>query len=285
MKLAIIGTGYWGSKILNTANTIPISTASYDINNDWQSADFDCAIVATPAETHYDITKQLLLKNKHVLVEKPIAESLDQVEELCNIAVQKNLILQSGHILMFTKTTEYLKNNIKNIKFLQTRRCNFGNIPKHEIPLSRHLLIHDLALVDCLQQESLTQHQITGADILNTANKDITNTHLTWQSFTSSHECSWFYPVKTRSIVAISESDLIYCDDVKNQVCHKVGCYNQKLELLEENAVSLIDESSPLQRELEYFVNSIEQNRLDGINGISHIMRVYNNLNKVENIV
>jgi len=151
MILAIIGNGYWGSKIAETAKRLKyVTVKTYDINDYWEFEKFDSAVVATPAETHYEITKKLLLQGKHVLVEKPVAGSLDQVLELLDIANKRNVILQSGHILLFTKTTEYIKNNfsLDNLGLLETRRLNFGSIPKHEIPLHQHLLIHDLALVD-----------------------------------------------------------------------------------------------------------------------------------------
>lgn len=279
MKLAVIGTGYWGSKVLATCKDIADSTG-YDINDNWQTADFDVAVVCTPAETHYDVAKTCLEQGKHVLVEKPVADNKDNINDLCDIALRKNLILQAGHILLFTETTRYIKEQINKdkIKFLQTRRCNFGNIPRNQIDLSMHLLVHDLALVDYIKSESLQNVTQTGSNILDTEYFDNTQTHITWQTFTSSHECSWFYPTKTRSIVVQTDKDLIYCDDNNNTVVHKQGNYNGKLELLSDNTIQLNDNSSPMHREIEHFLDCVEHMNQQGCNGIDHIQRVYQNL-------
>lgn len=279
MKIAVIGTGYWGSKVLATCKDVANSTG-YDINDDWQTADFDVAVICTPAETHYEVAKTCLEMNKHVLVEKPVAHSLDHVKELCELASNKDLVLQAGHILLFTETTRYIKNNISadKIKFLQTRRCNFGNIPRNQINLALHLLVHDLALVDYVKNEPIQHVNVTGSNILKTKYFDNTQTHIQWQTFTSNHECSWYYPTKTRSIVVQTQKDLIYCDDNNNTVTHKQGNYTNKLELVYENQFQLNEQSSPMHREIENFLNCVNNNDLQGRNGIDHILRVYNNL-------
>lgn len=279
MKLAVIGTGYWGSKVLETCKDVT-SSIGYDINDNWQNQDFDVAVVCTPAETHYEVAKQCLESGKHVLVEKPVAHSLDHVKELCDLALSKNLILQAGHILLFTESTRYVKQNldVNDIKFLQTRRCNFGNIPRTQIDLALHLLVHDLALVDYIKRETINSVNVNGSNILKTNYADNTQTHIQWQTFSSSHECSWFYPVKTRSVVVQTSKDLIYCDDNNNTVTHKQGNYTDKLELVYDNTFQLSESSSPMHREIENLLACINDNNQDGRNGIHHIQRVYSNL-------
>ena len=279
MKIAVIGTGYWGSKVLATCKDIAPSIG-YDINDNWQNKDFDIAVICTPAETHYDVAKTCLELGKHVLVEKPVAHSLNHVHKLCNLALSKNLILQAGHILLFTETTRFIKNNLSanDIKFLQTRRCNFGNIPRNQIDLALHLLVHDLALVDYIKSEDIQNVKILSSDILETQYADNTQTHIQWQTFSSSHECSWYYPVKTRSVVVQTPTHLIYCDDNNNTVTHKQGNYKNKLELTHDESFTLKDSSSPMHREIENLLHCVETNNNRSINGIDHILRVYNNL-------
>ena len=279
MKIAVIGTGYWGSKVLETCKDVAPSVG-YDINDEWQSQDFDVAVICTPAETHYDVAKTCLELGKHVLVEKPVAHSLDHVKELCNLAASKNLIMQAGHILLFTESTRYIKQNLNTdeIKFLQTRRCNFGNIPRNQIDLALHLLVHDLALVDFIKRESIDSVNVIGNDILSTHYADNTQTHIQWQTFNSSHECSWFYPVKTRSVVVQTTKDLIYCDDNNNTIVHKQGNYTNKLELVYDKTLQLNELSSPMHRQIEHLLTCIDSKDQNGCNGIDHTLRVYSNL-------
>lgn len=107
MNLAIIGVGYWGSKIAETARLLPDTIVkTYDINDNYSTDKIDAAVIATPAETHYQVTKKLLEQGIACLVEKPIADSLSKAQYLLGIAEAKNTVLQSGHILLFTPTTE-----------------------------------------------------------------------------------------------------------------------------------------------------------------------------------
>jgi predicted dehydrogenase len=279
LKIAVIGTGYWGSKVLATCRDVS-NSVGYDVNDNWNSGNFDVAVICTPAETHFEVAKTCLEMGKNVLIEKPVADNKANVDKLCNLALSKNLILQSGHILLFTETTRYIKEQISadDIKFIQTRRCNFGNIPRKQIDLAMHLLVHDLALVDYLKPETITDTKTTGSDILNTNYYDNTQTHINWQTFSSSHECSWFYPVKTRSVVVQTSTDLLYCDDNNNTVIHKNANYTERLELISDNTIILQDKSSPMHREIHNFLDCVNTGNQQGCNGIDHVQRVYNNL-------
>jgi|TARA_R110000803_G_scaffold137503_1_gene204427 predicted dehydrogenase len=286
MNLAIIGVGYWGSKIAETARLLNnVTVKTFDVNDPWHNESIDAAVIATPAETHNDITRILLDKHIPVLVEKPIADSFAQVQELIELADKNNTVMQSGHILLFTKTTEYIKENFdtSNLKLLETRRLNFGNIPAYQIPLEKHLLIHDLALVDYIKQEKIKRINTNGIDVLSTEYNDYTITNIEFETFSSTHHCSWFYPIKTRSVSVISNKELVYVDDNTNGIIHKHGDYNSRLTLKEEQTITIKDNMSPLQRELEHFLNSVENNDNNSINGIAHIERVYANLETITN--
>ncbi len=287
MNLAIIGVGYWGSKIAETAQLLPNTTIkTFDIHDDYSTANIDAAVIATPAETHYEVTKKLLEQGIACLVEKPIADSLRKVQHLLGIAEAKNTVLQSGHILLFTPTTEYIKRtfNIENLKFVETRRLNFGNIPKHQIPLEHHLLIHDLALIDYIKQEKIIDVQRSGRDILTTDYNDYIITNIDFETFSTTHHCSWFYPQKTRTVALSSNKELLLIDDVDLTVQHVHGRYTDRLVNDSTSTIQLTEHSSPLYRELEHFIASVEKQDNNSINGLAHIERVYKNLERVTDV-
>jgi predicted dehydrogenase len=287
MNLAIIGVGYWGSKIADTARLLPYTTVkTFDIDDDYTMDKIDAAVVATPAETHYEVTKTLLERGIACLVEKPIADTLRKVQHLLGIAEAKNTVLQSGHILLFTPTTEYIKRTFDtdNLKFVETRRLNFGNIPKHQIPLKHHLLIHDLALVDYIKQEKVIAVQRSGRDILTTDFDDYTITNIDFETFSTTHHCSWFYPCKTRTVTVCSPSQLVQVDDVDLQVQRVHGHYTDRLVNEHTNTIQLTDSATPLYRELEHFIASVENKDNNSINGLAHIERVYKNLERVTDV-
>ena len=85
MKLAVIGTGYWGSKIVETVKNMGLPVTLYDINDSLTSivpSLIDGVIIATPASTHKDITKIMLRKGIHVLVEKPAFMNMAECNEI-----------------------------------------------------------------------------------------------------------------------------------------------------------------------------------------------------------
>ena len=287
MNLAIIGVGYWGSKIADTARLLPYTTVkTFDIDDDYTMDKIDAAVVATPAETHYEVTKTLLERGIACLVEKPIADSLSKAQYLLGIAEAKNTVLQSGHILLFTPTTEYIKRtfDIDNLKFVETRRLNFGNIPKYQIPLEHHLLIHDLALIDYIKQEKIINVQRSGRDILTTDYNDYIITNIDFETFSTTHHCSWFYPRKTRTVALSSNRELLHVDDVDLNVQHIHGRYTDRLVNDRTNTIQLSDHLSPLYRELEHFITSVEKQDNNTINGLAHIERVYKNLERVTDV-
>ena len=95
MRLAIIGTGYWGSKIVETAKKMKLNVSLYDINDSFDSitqGTTDAVIVATPASTHKNITKIMLRKGIHVLVEKPAFMNMAECNEIEPYTTQAKLM-------------------------------------------------------------------------------------------------------------------------------------------------------------------------------------------------
>ena len=117
MKIGIVGTGVMGGHHLRIVNSIPelqlASAADINQNNletacqpyalmkfsDYRKmADqVDAVMISTPTESHYEIAKFFLENKKHVLIEKPITQTIPQVDELIRISRQNNLILAAGH--------------------------------------------------------------------------------------------------------------------------------------------------------------------------------------------
>ncbi len=117
LKIGIIGVGHMGQYHVNVARTLSGSelvglydadeTRLQQISEKYATKPFskledlleksDAVIIATPTFLHYEISKKTLLSGKHVLVEKPITESVEEARELVSIAKEKGLILQVGH--------------------------------------------------------------------------------------------------------------------------------------------------------------------------------------------
>ena len=113
MKLAVIGTGYWGSKIVETVKKMKLPVTLYDVNDSIDGivpSLIDGVIIATPAATHKDITKKILRKGINVLVEKPAFMNMAECNEIEPYTTQAKLM--SGHILLYNEHFNFLKQTV-----------------------------------------------------------------------------------------------------------------------------------------------------------------------------
>ena len=117
MKLALIGQGYWGSKIAKECYALNIQTDVFEIGSDISGINpktHDGVVVATPAEDHADTTIRLLKNQNNILVEKPIAQNSQELKKICN-AMEKQKVMV-GHILLYNNLYKQIKPLIKTVK-------------------------------------------------------------------------------------------------------------------------------------------------------------------------
>ena len=125
IKTAILGQGYWGTKLYHTLQKISNCDVkqSIDVKNgqdiDEIADDIEAVVIATPPQTHFELIKKSLDKNLHIFVEKPICQSSQECNQLDPLVTDK--VLMTGHILLYNDCTQYIKDNID---FNQVNRIN-----------------------------------------------------------------------------------------------------------------------------------------------------------------
>lgn len=140
LRVAVVGTGLWGLNHVRTFSQLPSSGVRYIVDIDERNLaragqvspdsvalfdyrrvldriDYEAAIIATPAETHYPIARAFLAAGKHVLVEKPMALQPRHARELCAVARQSGVKLMVGHILMYHPALRYLRDCLVRSEF------------------------------------------------------------------------------------------------------------------------------------------------------------------------
>lgn len=153
-KIALIGNGYWGSKI---KKYIPeffdlkyVVSSKFDKNIIWNDDNVKGVIIATPMETHYEITKEALLSGKHVFCEKPITLVKDQAEELNSIANNLDLKIGVDYVLTFSKAIEEAINWIDiigGIDYIEMSTKHLGRFMDFDVYwllASHHLSVLDM---------------------------------------------------------------------------------------------------------------------------------------------
>lgn len=141
----------------------------------------DAVSVAVPTVDHHRVAKALLEAGKDVLVEKPIATTLDEADDLIRIAAGKGAILQVGHIERFNPAVEALRTHSHKPRFIEVHRLGSFSPRSLDIDVVLDLMIHDLDIVLSLDASELVQVDAVGVPVL-TPRVDIANARLRFAS-------------------------------------------------------------------------------------------------------
>src|SRR4029453_8191328 len=139
--------------------------------------ELEAVVIATPVPTHYELAKLALDAGKPVFVEKPPAMRAQEMEELCELAEQRDLVLMPGHLLLYHPAVNTLKGLLESgdlgeVLCVYSNRQNLGVIRKHENALLS-LGVHDLSVILYLLEEEPSEVWAHGNAFLNPGVEDI----------------------------------------------------------------------------------------------------------------
>src|SRR6266852_4657390 len=117
-------------------------------------ADVGAVVIATPARTHFGITKAALEAGKHVLLEKPMCTSLVEARELVSLAATMGRVLMHGHVFLYNDGIRYLRDGIAkgsfgSMQYLHATRTNLGPI-RRDANVVEDLATHEITIFDYL---------------------------------------------------------------------------------------------------------------------------------------
>lgn len=137
----------------------------------------DALSIVTPTITHYDLAKQLLAENKHVLVEKPMTDNVAEAAELVELAQKRDRVLQVGHVERFNPVFTYLVSAAPQPRFIETHRLSPYPARSTDIGVVLDLMIHDLDVVLAFVKSPVTSVDAVGIPVLSKS-EDIANARL-----------------------------------------------------------------------------------------------------------
>jgi predicted dehydrogenase len=201
MRIGIIGTGVMGKHHLRIVDSIPELqlTCAMDHNsehldsacspykiqkfNDYKNMvnSVDAVMIATPTISHYEIGKYFLEKKKNILIEKPITSTLEQADELINIAKKNNLTIAVGHMERFNPVVEYVNKLVKKPVFIEIQRLGSFSPRSLDVDVIMDLMIHDLDIILQWDQSGIKQINASGLPIIS-QKTDIANVRLQFNS-------------------------------------------------------------------------------------------------------
>ena len=237
----MVGFGYWGEKLarviqnstfanlrwccdisesnLETAKKLfpatNVTTKLYDVLKD---KNVSAVIIATPAKSHYMISKEALLAGKHVLVEKPITTNVADVKELISLAKKKKKILMTDHIFLYNSAIMKIKEMINktelgNIYYGYGTYAGPGPI-RSDFSVIWDLAIHFLYTFSYLLNGLPKSVSAAGKSYLSPDNPDIAFLNLEYKkNIYFNLRVSWMHPIKTRSLVVVGDKKTIVFDD------------------------------------------------------------------------
>lgn len=136
--------------------------------------------LVVPTSSHYEVAKNVLNQGIHILIEKPITETVEQAEELIQIARKKNLTLQVGHIERFNPAFRAIENIKLEPKFIESHRLSSFVERGTDVAVILDLMIHDLDLILYLVKDKIKSVEASGVAVI-TETEDIANARITFE--------------------------------------------------------------------------------------------------------
>ena len=129
----------------------PEIQVSNDAEEVFSDPDIDAVVISTPVKSHFDLSIKALEAGKHILVEKPMATTVDEVEEIGRLAEEKNLIAMAGHTFLYNPAVRSVKKIMDagqqgDIRYIYSQRVNLGRI-RSDVDTLWNLAPHDISIV------------------------------------------------------------------------------------------------------------------------------------------
>ena len=253
VTVALAGLGYWGPNLARNFDDLPDAELAWLVEVDDErrsryAARFSSArtttrfddvleddaveavVVATPVVTHGELARQALLAGKHVFVEKPIALTADEAEEVVALAEERELALMPGHLLLYHPGVRRLKAIVESgelgrLLCVYGNRQNLGKIRRDENVLWS-LGAHDLSVILDLVGEEPSELWARGESFLNAGVEDVVFCYLRFPSGVVAHmHLSWLDPHKMRKITVVGDRKMAVFDDM--ELDRKVTVYDK----------------------------------------------------------
>jgi len=311
VSIGVVGCGYWGPKHIRVchelaeANLIAVCDLEegrlQQVRNQYPyvetSTDFrdilkdnvDAIVISTPVNTHYQLAKEALLYDKHVLIEKPMTASYREASELIELADKRNLVLMVGHTYEYHPAVDFLREMVSSgelgdIYSIDAERLNLG-LYRPDVNVLWDLAPHDISIMLTILDADPVAVSARGTHHVDTGVCDIAYLEILFSNGTMGHvHVSWLHPRKIREITIVGSKKMAVYDDVSES--EKIHIYDKGLASASNNngfstwtpdyrygdvVIPFIANAEPLKQECSHFVKCIAEGirpRSDGWAGL-----------------
>ena len=254
LNVGVAGCGYWGPNLIRNFSQLPdcrvkqvcdteenrlahmkklypsvVTTKAFeDLVKD---KDLDAIVVATPVHLHYELAKKSLSAGKHTFIEKPMATSSAECEELVKLAEKNKLTLMVGHTFIYSSPVRRIKEivdsgDIGEIQYISSRRLNLGLFQK-DINVTWDLAPHDISIILYFMGRPPATINCQGKAHVNKQIEDVTNMSLNFDNGGFAIiQSSWLDPNKVREMIIVGSKKMIVYND--NEPLEKIKIFDKK---------------------------------------------------------
>ena len=299
ITVGIIGCGYWGPLLVrnfkgladcqlkavcdvNTERLKHIRALYPEIEGMTQTqqllngADVDAVVIATPVKHHYSLAKASLLAGKHTFIEKPMASSSADCEELIEIADRNGLVLMLDHTFLYSSPVQKIAQIVQagdlgEIRYINCRRLNLGLFQK-DINVAWDLAPHDISIILHILDEFPSTINCQGNAHITPGVEDVTNMSLSFsRKRFATIQSSWLEPRKIREMTIVGTRRMIVYDDLRTR--EKIRIYDARVERpphydtfaefqysyhYGDSYIPHIQQEEPLKLACQHFIDCIE---------------------------
>ncbi|TKJ33542.1 MAG: oxidoreductase [Planctomycetes bacterium B3_Pla] len=257
LNIAVVGCGYWGPNLIRNFNSLsecrlksvcdtdperlahmkmlyPSVITASEFEDLVKNPDIDAIVVAAPVRYHYEMAKKALKAGKHTFIEKPMAQSSRECEELVDIAEKHKLVLMVGHTFVYSKPVRKIKEIISSgelgeLQYISARRLNLGLFQK-DINVAWDLAPHDISTILYVLGKDPVSVNCQGKSHVAKGVEDVTTMTLNFANGAFGIiQSSWLDPNKVREIVFVGTKKMLVYDDV--EPIEKIKIYDKCVEI------------------------------------------------------
>lgn len=289
IKTAVIGVGYLGkfhadkyavlpnSELIAVvdANAETAKTIAAKLNvqglTDYQSllGNVEAVSIAAPTSLHFNIAKDFLSHGSHVLIEKPITVTVEEADELIELARKNKRLIQVGHLERFNAALLDLDKEITQPVFIESHRLAPFNPRATDVNVVLDLMIHDIDIILDIVRSDVKTIAASGAKVL-TNSTDIANVRLEFENGCVANVTASRISMKTERKMRLFQADSCITVDFQNRVMKMYSKGKKEMfpgipEIISQENV--YENNDALKVEIIAFLDSIENGTPVKVNG------------------
>lgn len=309
LNIAIVGCGYWGPNLVRNFNSLPDCKVKWVCDTDVdrlahmkmlypnvettdkfdhvvKNNNIDAVAIATPVHSHHKLAKKSLQAGKHTFIEKPMARSVAECEELVELVEEKKLTLMVGHTFVYSSVVRKVKEIVDSgelgeIMYISSRRLNLGLFQK-DINVVWDLAPHDISIILYILNEAPVSINCQGKAHVHPKVEDVAIMTLNFGNGSlATIQSSWLDPNKVRETTFVGQKGMLVYDDL--QTTEKVKIYDKRIEIPPHydtfadfqysyhygNMYSpYVEQVEPLKTECQHFLDCIKCSAKPETNGL-----------------